>query len=553
MSSRPKADVIFFGGPVVTMAKATAAAEAVAIADGRILAVGDRGAVMKHRATGTRLVDLAGRALLPGFHNAHVHPVLAAVAAGWENLGDADATTPEGVWRALEQAVGKYAPGEWVFVYGWDPILVEGLDAPTLARLDEIAPDNPLFITPQGGHQAYLNSRALAAAGISRDTPDPGHGSWYERDQAGALTGRLVEQPAFFPVQQKFGMPQTPKAWRQALRQVFRSYARMGLTSVTAMGIMVPTPEVLEIYRNFTAAEPGIRHNVFLTWYARDQLAELSPGDGHPYFRIKGLKIWYDGSPYSGSMLLEQPYEDNAYTRDALGIASGERGHANWTAEGLRAAMQKAHQAGWQIAVHTQGDRALRESLQVLEGVAGSEGADDRRHRFEHLMLAEPELFGRIAKAGFGTSFHIQHIPYYGRVLRDQILGAERTRRLLPIGSAMRAGASASLHSDHPMFSSTPMAMIQTAVTRRSKEGERIAGDQAISVQDALRAMTQTPAWQVHEEANTGSIEVGKFADFVVLSENPLEVPTAALHSIQVEETWVGGAMLWDRSKENNR
>ncbi len=540
-----EARFIFSGGPIVTMDSESRTVQAVAIVDGRIVAAGDHSAVFRWQGEGTKLIDLAGKTLLPGFHNPHVHPALAAVAMGWEDVGGYSHPTVEASWQALRDAVKKYQPGEWVFAAGWDPILVEGLEAPTLKQLDEVAPSNPLFITPQGGHQAYLNSRALEAAGVTRESPDPGHGSYYERDENGELTGRLVEQSAFFPIQEKFGMPKTRAAWESALQKVFRHYATMGITSVTAMGVMIPLPEVLAIYEELTAAEPVIRHNVFITWYARKQLLELEPGAGHDHFRYKGMKIWYDGSPYSATMLVEKPYLNNEFTREAIGVKPGAVGHANWSENKLYGAVDEMHRRGWQLGIHTQGDRATREVLQVLEDVLRKAPRADSRHRFEHLMLAEPAIFSRFAKAGFGVSFHIQHVYYYGRILGDGLFGEARVKRLLPVRSAFAAGLKPSLHSDHPMFPSTPLQMIKTAVMRRSREGDPVAQKQGISVEQGLRAMTINPAWQVHEDHNTGSIAVGKFADLVVLSENPLEVSADQLDRITVDATYVGGQLVW--------
>ena len=539
------ADTIFFGGPVLTMDPERPTVQAVAIADSRIVAAGDRDTVLRLQGEATQMIDLAGKTLMPGFHNAHVHPALAALSIGWEDVGGYYYPTVGASWQALRDAVKKYQPGEWVFAFGWDPILVEGLKAPTLKQLDEVAPDNPLFITPQGGHQVYLNSRALEAAGITRESSDPGHGSYYERDENGELTGRLVEQPAFFQIQEKFGMPKTRAAWESALQKVFRHYAKMGITSVTAMGVMIPLTEVLAIYEELTAADPVIRHNVFITWYARDQLLELQPGAGHDYFRYKGMKIWYDGSPYNSTMLVEEPYLNNEFTREAIGIKPGAVGHANWSEKKLYEAVDEMHRRGWQLGIHTQGDRATREVLQVLEDVVRQTPREDTRHRFEHLMLSEPELFNRFAQAGFGASFHIEHVYYYGQILGDSLLGAERVKRLLPVQSALAAGLKPSLHSDHPMFPSTPLHMIQTAVMRQTKEGDLVSEKQRISVEQGLRAMTINPAWQVHEDQNTGSISVGKFADLVVLSENPLEVAPEQLDRITVDATYVGGRSVW--------
>ncbi len=545
-----EAEAIFFGGPIVTMDSDRPVVQAVAIARGRIIAIGDRGTVFQRQGKGTQLIDLAGKALLPGFHNSHVHPTLAAVTMGWEDVSGYSHPTEEASWLALREAVKNYQPGEWVFAGGWDPILVEGLQAPSLKELDEIAPDNPLFIMPQGGHQAYLNSRALAAAGITRQSPDPGHGAYYERDDKGELTGRLVEQPAFFPVQEKYGMPKTRAAWQSALQKVFRHYAKMGITSVTTMGVMIPLPEVLAIYEELTATDPVLRHNVFITWYARDQLLKLQPGAGHDYFRYKGMKIWYDGSPYSATMLVEQPYLVNEFTREGIGIKPGAVGHANWSAEKLYQAVDEMHRRGWQLGIHTQGDRAAKEVLQVLEDVVRQAPRADARHRFEHLMLAEPAIFDRFARAGFTPSFHIQHIYYYGGILGDSLFGEARVKRLLPVQSALAAGLRPSLHSDHPMFPSTPLEMVKTAVVRRTKEGATVALEQGISVEQALRAVTINPAWQVHEEHNTGSIAVGKFADLVVLSSNPLAVSAEQLDTISVDATYVGGRLVWQAGTE---
>ena len=190
----------------------------------------------------------------------------------------------------------------------------------------------------------------------------------------------------------------------------------------------------------------------------------------------------------------------------------------------------------------------MRDALHVFEKVMKETPAGDRRHRFEHLMLAEPTLFDRLAQAGVGASFHIQHVHYYGRLLRDKILGTDRAERMFPLRTAMLAGIAPSLHSDHPMFPSTPMALIQTAVTRRTQEGDLLGFDQTISVADALHAMTLNPARQVHAEHHKGSIVVGKFSDLVLLSRKPFDVRPEEFGRVRVDQTWVGGVMVWDRN-----
>jgi predicted amidohydrolase YtcJ len=245
-------------------------------------------------------------------------------------------------------------------------------------------------------------------------------------------------------------------------------------------------------------------------------------------------------------MLVDDPYLTNEFTREAIGIKPGSVGHANWKKQALREAINEMHQRGWQLGIHTQGDRAAREVLQVMEEVVRKSPRADSRHRFEHLMLAEPSIFGRFAQAGFAASFHIQHVYYYGRILGNELFGKARVKRLLSVKSAFAAGLEPSLHSDHPMFPSTPLQMIKTAVLRRSREGDLIAADQALTVEQGLRALTINPAWQVHEDHNTGSIAVGKFADLVVLSDNPLEVSPERLDRITVDATYVGGRSVWN-------
>ncbi len=531
-------DTILLARPVVTLDPARTRAEAVAVRGERVLAVGDRDEVLALRGSDTEVVDLGGACLLPGLIEPHTHPDLCAQCYAWVDVSGFSHAKVAGVEAALRDAVARATPGEWLFAFGLDAMLTGDLGSWDRARLDAIAPENPLAVMIQSMHTLFVNSAALRAAGVEESVPDPPGGGRFGRDATGRLTGAAFEAPAMLPFL-RF-VDQSAETATSQIREQYRRYAAAGLTTIGMPGLFTPLA-MLEVFEKL-AAEPdlAVRNVGYLRHHHLDHTSHR-PGDGDDRFRIQGVKLWYDGSPYSGTMLLDEPYLESRLCCCTLGIAAGTTGNANFEPEELRELALGLRRDGWQLLTHAQGDRGTREALDLYEhALAGHEGSD-HRWRLEHCALISSDDLRRAARLGVAPSFHVNHVYYYGPELRDAILGAERAERLMPVGTALAAGHRVSLHADSPMYPPEPLRLMRTAVTRQTRTGEAIAPGEAISVEQALRAITIDAAWQLFAEDRAGSIEAGKLADFTVLDRSPLEVEPTELDQLRVLATWLGG------------
>lgn len=526
-------DRIFHGGPILTVDADDRVVEAVAIKDGVITAVGAARDVLQLATSHTEVRDLAGNALLPGFVAAHEHPTLSAVFGGVVDVSGFTHETNEQVWAALREAVANTGKGEWIYAMGIDPILIPGLEIPSRKTLDAIAPDHPMLVVSQTMHSFWANSKAFEAAGITRDTPDPGRGSFYQREAQGELTGFISESAAAGPLLEKLQSP-----WRVLGRyeQALDDLLAAGFSSVASLGVNVPP--LLARFAASHRLRPRIRQFFYLT---RDELESLpaAPDLGNPFFRIQGIKLWHDGSPYTGSMYLEDPYLDTPLAR-ALGIPPQSRGAAIIPQADLAELLNEYSQAGWQVAIHSQGDHSNRKVAGAF--ASATQGLPTTGPpRIEHCLLLPTEILPELARLGVTPSFHIDHLYYYGDALEDSILGAERTAKLLPVAMAFALGMRPTLHADSPMFPADAFHLMRTAVLRKTRSGRILGADQAISIEQAIRAMTINGAYQLGAEQQLGSIEVGKWADLQVQSENPYRTPPEQLDRVKVLEVFVAG------------
>ncbi len=537
-TSTPEAEVILLGGPVRTVDTSRPTAEAVAIGGGRILAVGARDEVLALQTSATEVVDHRDACVLPGLVEPHTHPDLCAQCYAWVDVSGFTHAHVDGVEGALREALAATPPGEWVFAFGLDPMLTAEIGVFGRERLDALAPDHPVAVMIQSMHTVFVNSAGLHAAGIDENTPDPPGGGRFQRDKDGRLTGKLEETAAIFAAL-RFDDP-SPAARSERMWAQYQRYADAGLTTIGIPGLFTPL-STLDVFGEF-AKRPDVplRTVAYLRHQQVDQV-DWKPGFGDDYFRVEGVKLWYDGSPYSGTMLLDEPYLESRLCCCTLGIPAGTTGHANFEPDELAATLTSLHADGWQVLTHVQGDRGAREVLDLYQTALASGDQDDHRWRLEHCALIERDQLERAARLGVTPSFHVNHIYYYGPELRDDILGPERAARLMPVGSALRAGHRVSLHADSPMYPPEPLRLMRTAVTRRTRTGERIAPDEAISAEQALRAVTLDAAWQLRAERRVGSIEVGKLADFAVVDRDPLAIDPDELDEIRVLETWIGG------------
>lgn len=527
------ADLIFRGGPVLTINAEDQVAEAMAVRDGVIVAVGKEADVMVRRSGRTEVVDLKGRALMPGFVGAHEHPTLSAVFGGAIDLSGFTHKTNASVWQALRQAVARMPKGEWIYASGLDAMLTPDLRIPSRKELDAIAPDHPVVLVSQTLHSFWANSKAFEAAGITRSTPDPGAGSYYERDQQGELTGFVAETRAATPL---LKVLKSPWSMYDRYVDVLDGLLASGFTSVASLGYNLP-PLLARVAAS-RKGQPRIRQFFYLV---EDELNYLpdKPDTDNPFFRVLGVKLWHDGSPYTGSMFMSAPYLDSPLTH-TLSIAPGSHGAAMLSEEVLATKLRHYAGQGWQVAIHSQGDSSNRAVLNAL-AQAGPLPGPAPVVRLEHCVLLPASEVKRLAELGATASFHIHHILYYGDALERSLIGPLMAQQVLPVLTAFEQGVRPTLHADTPMFPAKAFKLMQTAIDRATSSGQPLNAAQAIDVRQALRAMTIHGAWQLRLAEKTGSLEPGKWADLQIVDRNPYAVPVQALDRLKTEAVYVAG------------
>jgi len=551
-------ETIYYNGNILTLDDSNPKAQAVLIKKGIISAVGSTEEIMKLKGSDTVLVDLSGKTMMPGFIDPHTHVDISAFLFDMVDLSGFSRKTNNEVWNFLENAVKKYPKGEWIVCKGLDPILTADLKTPHISYLDKIAPDNPLVIISQTIHSYWANTKAFEASGVRANTPDPSISSFYEKDKDGRLTGFIAEQAAFNPVRLAMLKAIPSKKLIRNVELTLKDYAKKGNTTVVSAGLTSSDKIIVRLYEHLSSQKPALLSQVLaLTGlfpersqlprhfiYHRHDMDNLLPSsheNGDDSFKILGIKLWYDGSPYTGSMYLEKPYMNSELARRELHIHQGDRGHSLISKNELEGYIKKYNAAKWQISVHTQGDSANGETLEVFNNVNKTMDITPYRHRIEHCLLLDRNLMPEMKKLNITPSFHINHIYYYGKALNDSIIGADRADRVLPVKSAAEAGLNYTLHADQPMFESDPFSLIYTAVTRKTREGIVMGANEGISVLDALKALTTMSAWQIGFEKKLGSISKGKYADLIILDRNPLEIPVEKIRDTRILKTIING------------
>jgi predicted amidohydrolase YtcJ len=269
-----------------------------------------------------------------------------------------------------------------------------------------------------------------------------------------------------------------------------------------------------------------------------------TPGEGDDMVRQVGIKIWVDGSPWIGNIALSFPYLDTAATR-TIGVTPGSCGHANYTAEQLTEIVGAYFPLGWPMACHVQGDAGVDTILDVYEEALRRNPRDDHRLRLEHVGAIRDEQLQRAANLGVTCSIFVDQIHYWGDVIVDGLFGPERGSRWMPAGSAVAAGMRISLHNDPPVTPEEPLRNISVAVTRKAPSGRVLGPEERLTVEQAIRAQTIDAAWQLFSDDIIGSLEVGKYADLVVLSADPRSVPPEEIADLEVRATFLAGRQVY--------
>jgi hypothetical protein len=558
MNSAPQADLLFDNGPVFAAdGGAGPVHRAVAVAGGRILAVGPEARDLA--GPRTERIDLAGRLLVPGFQDSHIH----AVFGGLE-LGRCDLTA----FRTADEylaAIGDYARAhpeqEWITGGGWSLESFPG-GLPTAAALDAVVPDRPVFLPNRDHHGAWVNSRALDLAGITRDTPDPADGR-IERDSLGRPSG-MLQEGAMHLVESL--LPDTSAAELDAAFD--RAQALLHSLGITgwqdaAVGSGLGSPDNFGVY--LRAAESGrltarVRGAL---WWERDQGAEqisrlverrgAGRGAGNGRFDPGSVKIMQDGIIENRTAALNSPYLVPCACGGPAGPGAPEPGDGtsglSFIDPGqLLGYVTELDRLGFQVHFHALGDRAVREALDAVEAALAANGQLGNRHHLAHLQVVHPQdvpRFGALGAAANIQPLWACHEPQMDE-LTIPFLGPERSRWQYPFKSLLASGAGLAAGSDWPVSSPDPVQGMHVAVNRVAADGqaEPLTPDERLTLAEALTAYTAGTA-RVNHADQTGRIAAGMHADLVVLDRDPFDAPPQQIHQTQVAATFVGGEAVY--------
>ncbi|MFL5779338.1 MAG: amidohydrolase [Chloroflexota bacterium] len=538
------ADVVLTGGHVHTVDPSRPRAEAVAIAGERIAEVGSAAAVARRIGPRTRVIDLAGKLLIPGFQDAHIHPIFGGVDRLQCDLRESRGR--DGVLATIRSYVEGHPGDPWIIGSGWYMAdFPNGL--PRREDLDAIVADRPAFFPNRDGHSAWVNTKALELAGIDADTPDPDDGR-IERDADGAATGCLHE--GAFDLVARLIPPDGPELKGKGLR-VAQAYLHS--LGITAWQDAIVHPDEDTVYRE--AAEAGwltARVELALWWdRARgdDQIPELlerSRAGSFGRVRSNSVKLMQDGvlETYTGAMI--DPYLD----RD--GRPSDRRGISFIDPEQLPGWVTKLDAAGLQPHFHAIGDRAVRECLDAIAAARAANGRTDTRPHIAHIQVIHPDDIQRFAELEVTANAQPLWACHEGQMddLTIPFLGPERTTWQYPFRSLLDAGARLAMGSDWSVSTPNALEEMEVAVTRIYPESrgaaEPFLPEQALSLEDAIRAFTAGSAYVNHLDTDTGTIQTGKLADLAIVDRDLFLPDVGPIGEAHVIGTLVGGQVVFE-------
>jgi predicted amidohydrolase YtcJ len=530
------ADLLLVNGRVLTMDPANLDVSAVAIRMGRVVYAGDDAAAKTMAAPESPVIDLAGRTATPGLNDAHAHPMSVGFAlldldlSPERNAGIAD------LQALVRDAVAVKSPGSWILGRGYDDArLAEGRH-PTRADLDAVAPDHPVVLIRMCHHIGAANSAALRLAGITRDTPDPDNGR-FDRDEHGELTG-VLREGALTLVRAAIPEPDEA-AMMAALQAGGREFLRQGVTSTVEAGIR-DSCELRAYQRLREQGKLPVRtYLMMMLDETLDDLVSLGirTGFGDEWVRIGPAKLFSDGSIGGRTAMMHAPYEGQPDN------------HGLWMMppEELKAKVRRAHDAGFQVGIHAIGDAAIDLVLDAYEEAQRANPRPDARHRIEHCSIVDDRILGRIRDLGTipipGTSF-LRHF----RDAYVNNLGEWRIGQAYGMRSFARLGITAAASSDAPVVPVNALAGVQTMVTRRDILGRPCNPEEAISLEDALRAYTVNGAYASFEEGMKGMLRPGMLGDVTVFETDLFAVDPDELAAVRVDCTIAGGEVVYERA-----
>lgn len=528
------AEIVVHNATVWTGVRGAADARAVAVREGRIVAVGADVEVNRQIGPRTRIVDGSGKMVVPGFIDSHVHFLSGGASLASVQLRDA--RTREEFVRRIRDYARTLPRGAWITEGNWDHSFWGG-ELPRKEWIDSVTPNNPVWINRLDGHMALANSAALRAAGVTAATRDV-EGGEIVRGAGGEPTGILKDNAQ--GLVDRIVPNLTPEQQDRALDAAMRYVAERGVTSVDHMGGWGD----LAAFRRARAAgrlRTRISAAVPLDSWARLRDTVAASGRGDEWLRIGGLKGFVDGSLGSHTAAMHQPFTDDPRGTGLL-VTPPESLYA-WTAA--------ADRAGLQVMVHAIGDRANTLILDIFERVARENGARDRRFRVEHAQHIRPVDIPRFGRLGVIPSMQPYHAIDDGR-WAEAVIGPERSRGTYAFRTLIDTGARPAFGSDWFVAPPTPLEGIYAAVTRRTLDDKHPGGwvpEQKITVDEALRAYTADAAYAAFAEGEKGTLEPGKLADFVLIDRDLRRIAPETIRDARVLMTVVGGTVVYERPR----
>ncbi len=529
--ARTEPQTVLYNANILTMDPQNSHAQAVAIADGRFLAVGTNDEIRSVASSQTKKVNLDGKTIVPGFIDAHTHPSY----AGLRHLRqvDCDLRSISDIQAALRRRAGQTAAGKWVLGFKYDDTKTNEGRPLKREDLDAAVPEHPVRVEHRGGHTSYVNSLAFKIAGVSENTPDP-RGGRFDRDPStGKLSGRILENAneVFIKI---IPSAYSRDDYREGVKLISQLLSRSGITSVhDAQG----TPEDLRAYQDaYEAGELSVRVYCLIDYMHIDPLigAGIQTGLGNEWIKVGAMKLTCDGSISERTARLSQPYVGRPNDYGILVMNEEE----------LYSHARKAHQAGWQIGVHANGDVAIDTVLRVYERLQREQPRRDPRFRIEHCTVVTDALIQRIRALGAIPTPFSTYVYYHGEKMREY--GPERLNHMFAVRSFLDAGIRVTQASDYPPGPFEPMMALQSSVTRTDSKGNVWGPHQKVSVEEALRVGTLHGAYASFEERDKGSIQPGKLADLVILGRDPVREDPHSLITIPIERTMVGGRWVFE-------
>ena len=537
---RLAADLILRNGRIHTLGARSSIASALAIRDGRILAVGGEGDLDGLAGPETKIMDLGGRTAIPGIVDSHCHPdSYAARLAGWEDVGPNRIQSRAALLARLSDVAAARGTDEWVVAYRLNENKSGGY--PTLAELDAVGQGRPLFILRTDGHIGLANSRAFQELGIDRDTPAPAFGRFDHHPETGELTGLMRETAVHLFLEMIHGAD-TPTRLADGLEKVFDDWARYGITTVYNSLAGSRSIQAYQLLRQ----QERLRMRVGIIVSGReDGLVEsyvkagIRSGFGDDMVRIIGVEWCPDCSTSGRTAAYYEPYVGTRIE----GEPEPNTGMLLYELEDLKSRALAAHKGGLQVMIEGVGDRGIDFALDVIEHCLAAHPVADHRMRVEHCCYVTPPILARLKRVGAVDSSATGFMYDLGEAYRAN-RGEAAMRWMWPHRSLIDAGIPAPGHSDAMVCDPNPFFALWSMVTRKAQTGASLNEAEAVTAEEALRAYTVLGAWSGCEEAVKGSLEPGKLADIAVLDRDYFSIPAEEIREVGVTATLLGGRLM---------